>query len=153
MGQRRIGQLGFMDAAVSRRGGGGRRGGLDEISRRLAWSGLEGVLAVIPWKAKAEPSFPALMMFKVLLLQRWYGLSDPAMEAALSDSLSFMAFAGLSLDDETPDHSTIWRFRQALGEKGLLDPLLAELNRQLEGRGVVIRQGTLIDASVVSSAA
>jgi IS5 family transposase len=93
------------------------------------------------------------MMFKVLLLQRWYGLSDPGMEAALSDTLSFMRFCGLSLHDTTPDHSTIWRFRQALGENGLLDRLLAELNRQLEGHAVVIRQGTLIDASIVTSAA
>jgi IS5 family transposase len=62
-------------------------------------------------------------MFKVLLLQRWYGLSDPAMEAALCDRLSFMAFAGLSLNDPTPDHATIWRFREKLGTLSLVEPL------------------------------
>jgi IS5 family transposase len=153
MGQRRIGQLGFMDAAVSRRGGGGRREVLDEISRLLDWSAFERVLAVIPVSAKGEPSFPALMMFKVLLLQRWYGLSDPAMEAALFDRISFLRFAGLSLEDVTPDHSTIWRFRERLAKGGLIEGLFAELERQLDARGLLIKQGTLIDASMVTSAA
>jgi transposase, IS5 family len=152
MGQRRIGQLGLLDAAVSRRGG-RRRDVLDEISRLLDWSALEEVLAVLPVAAKGEPSFPPLMMFKVLLLQRWYGLSDPAMEATLYDRLSFQRFAGLSLDDETPDHSTIWRFRERLTKDGLIERLFAELSRQLDARGLLIKQGTLIDASMVTSAA
>jgi IS5 family transposase len=152
MGQRRIGQLGLMDAAVSRRGR-GRREVLDEIGQLLDWSAFERLLAVIPVAAKGEPSFPPLMMFKVLLLQRWYGLSDPAMEAALYDRLSFQRFAGLSLEDETPDHSTIWRFRERLTKDGLIESLFVELSRQLDGRGLLIKQGTLIDASMVTSAA
>ena len=98
MGQRRIGQLGLLDAAVSRRGS-RRREVLDEIRGLLDWSGFERLLAVIPVAAKGEPSFPPLMMFKAMLLQRWYGLSDPAMEDALFDRLSFQRFAGLSLED------------------------------------------------------
>lgn len=152
MPRRRIGQLGLMDAELSQRPN-RRSDALGRMSGLIDWTRFEALLNGIHSSAKGEASYPPLMMFKVLLLQRWYALSDPAMEAALSDSLSFMMFAGLSLEDETPDHSTIWRFRQALGENGLLDHLLGELNRQLEGRGVVIRQGTLIDASVVSSAA
>jgi IS5 family transposase len=92
-------------------------------------------------------------MFKVLLLQRWYDLSDPGMEEALADRLSFRGFVGLTLEDETPDHSTIWRFREHLAKRGLMAPLMAELGRQLEGRGVVLKQGTLIDASLVRAAA
>jgi IS5 family transposase len=152
MGQRRIGQLGLMDAAVSRRGG-KRRDALDEIIRLLDWSAFDRLLAVIPVAAKGEPSFPPLMMFKVLLLQRWYGLSDPAMEAALFDRLSFQRFSGLSLEDETPDHSTIWRFRERLTKDGLIEGLFTELERQLDARGLLIKQGTLIDASMVTSAA
>jgi IS5 family transposase len=152
MGQRRIGQLGLLDAAVSRRGG-RRREVLDEIGRSLDWSAFARLLAVIPVSAKGEPSFPPLMMFKVLLLQRWYGLSDPAMEAALFDRLSFQRFAGLSLEDETPDHSTIWRFRERLSKDGLIEGLFAELERQLDAGGFLIKQGTLIDASMVTSAA
>ena len=152
MGRKRIGQLGLLDAAVSRRGG-KRREVLDEISGLIDWRAFEQVLAVIPVAAKGEPSFPPLMMFKVLLLQRWYGLSDPAMEAALYDRLSFQRFAGLSLEDETPDHSTIWRFRERLTKDGLIERLFAELSRQLDVRGLLIKQGTLIDASMVVSAA
>ena len=66
---------------------------------------------------------------------------------------SFIAFVGLSLEDETPDHATIWRFRQKLGEAGLVERLFDELARQLEASGAVLKQGTLIDASLVTSAA
>jgi IS5 family transposase len=152
MGQRRIGQLGLMDAAISRRSR-SRREVLDEIGLLLDWPAFERLLAVIPVAARGEPSFPALMMFKVLLLQRWHGLSDPAMEVALYDRLSFQRFAGLSLEDETPDHSTIWRFRERLTKGCLIEGLFAELSRQLDARGLLIKQGTLIDASMVTSAA
>jgi len=152
MPRRTIGQLDWMDAGLAQRRN--RRGeALDGLLRLVEWQRFEELLAGIHAAKTGEASYPPLMMFKVLLLQRWYGLSDPAMEAALSDTLSFMAFAGLSLKDETPDHSTIWRFRQELGKDGLLDRLLAELNRQLEAQAVVVRQGTLIDASIVTSAA
>lgn len=152
MPRRVIGQLGLMDAALSRRGDRGE-GELSVLSRLLDWDRFEGLLSGIHRSAKGEASYPPLMMFKVLLLQRWHGLSDPAMEAALSDRMSFLAFAGLSLEDRTPDHSTIWRFREALGRDGLMEALLGELDRQLGARGVLVRQGTLIDASIVSSAA
>lgn len=152
MPRRRVGQLGFMDAAVSRRGNGGVDA-LAEIGRLVEWSAFAGLLDGLHASARGEAAYPPLMMFKVLLLQRWYGLSDPAMEAALSDRLSFMRFAGLSLEDRTPDHTTIWRFRDLLGRAGLMEGLVAELNRQLDGAGVALRQGTLIDASLVTSAA
>lgn len=152
MGQRRIGQLGFMDAALAQRGV-GRTDVLEEINRLLDWQPFERLLSVIPTAAKGEPSYPALMMFKVLLLQRWHGLSDPAMESALFDRISFLRFAGLSLEDRTPDHSTIWRFRERLSQDGLIERLFDELTRQLEERGLIIKQGTLIDASMMTSAA
>lgn len=152
MPRRRIGQLGWIDAALEQRAS-GRRDDLSAIAAAVDWGRFEALLSGINAAAKGEASYPPLMMFKVLLLQRWYTLSDPAMEAALGDRVSFMRFAGLSLDDETPDHSTIWRFRQKLSENGLVERLFAELAGQLEARGLVVKQGTLIDASIVSSAA
>src|SRR5258708_24223181 len=75
------------------------------------------------------------------------------MEAGVFDRISFLRFAGLSLEDVTPDHSTIWRFRERLAKGGLIERLFAELERQLGARGLLIKQGTLIDASMVTSAA
>lgn len=152
MPRRKVGQLDWLDGRVAQRGN-ARAGGLDHLSRLIDWTAFERLLSGIHAARKGEASYPPLLMFKVLLLQRWHALSDPAMEDALADRLSFLSFVGLSLSDATPDHSTIWRFRQALGQAGLHERLLAELNRQLEGHAVVVRQGTLIDASIVTSAA
>ena len=152
MPRRVIGQLGWVDGELAKRGE-RRQDDLAKIAKLIDWQALAGLLAGVNAAAKGEASYPPLMMFKVLLLQRWYTLSDPEMEAALWDRLSFMRFVGLSLSDATPDHSTIWRFRQKLAEGGLAEQLFAELMRQLDARGVVVKQGTLIDASMVSSAA
>jgi transposase, IS5 family len=152
MPQRKIGQLGWIDGALARRAG-RRRDALAEISQLVDWSPIERLLGGIHRAAKGEAAYPPLMMFKVVLLQRWYDLSDPAMEAALFDRVSFLSFVGLSAEDETPDHTTIWRFRQQLAENGLIERLFAELSRQLDARGVTVKQGTLIDASLVASAA
>ena len=84
-------------------------------------------------------------------LQQWYRLSDPGLEEALSDRLSFRRFVGLALADPVPDHSTLSRFRGELVRRGLAEPLLAELNRQLDARGLMVRTGTLIDATLVEA--
>lgn len=152
MPRRRIGQLSWLDGALSRRRE-RRREVLAEIDGLVDWAPFEHALKDIHSAAKGEPAYPPVIMFKVLLLQRWYGLSDPEMEAALFDRISFLRFAGFSTEDETPDHATIWRFREALGRAGLIEGLFGELLRQLEVRGVVVKQGTLIDASLVASAA
>ena len=90
-------------------------------------------------------------MVKILLLEQWYSLSDPQMEEALGDRISFRRFVGLGLQDDTPDYSTISRFRTALEERGLSEKLFRELGRQLEARGLVLKQGTLMDATLVES--
>lgn len=152
MPKRLVGQLDFIDGMVAQRKK-PQACALMDISGLVDWAAFEKLLAAIPVAPKGEPSYPALVMFRVLLLQRWHGLSDPQMEAALADRLSFMAFAGLALGDPTPDHSTIWRFREKLGALGLFDKLLAEANRQIDAAGMIVKQGTLIDATLVTSAA
>lgn len=152
MPRRRIGQLSWVDGALSKRRE-RRQDALAGIDALVDWAPFATALKDIHGAAKGEPAYPPLVMFKVLLLQRWYGLSDPAMEAALFDRISFLRFAGFSSEDETPDHTTIWRFREALGTEGLIERLFAELGRQLAARGVTVKQGTLIDASIVQSAA
>lgn len=152
MRRRRIGQLNLVDGLL-RRGTVKRRDVLGEISALVDWDAIERLVDGIHRAGRGEPAYPPLAMVKVLLLQRWWSLSDPAMEEALADRLSFRRFAGFALDDETPDHSTIWRFREALGRSGLDRRLFEEVLEQLARHGMLVRQGTLVDASLVKSAA
>ena len=151
MSHKQVGQFGFEDALVASHKG--RSDRLARIDGLLDWSRFEAELSGFYPSRRGEPGYPPLVMFKVVLLQRWYALSDPGMEEALADRLSFRRFVGLSLSDPTPDHTTIFRFRERLQSDGLLAALCDELARQLDAHGVVLRQGTLIDASLVSSAA
>lgn len=152
MSRKRVGQLGFEDGFVASRMA-NRVDHLSRIAGLLDWGPFEALLEGLYRSRRGEPAYPPLIMFKVLLLQRWYTLSDPGMEEALADRISFRRFAGLSLSDPVPDHTTIHRFRDRLRGGKRLQDLMDELARQLDLRQVVLRQGTLIDASLVSSAA
>jgi IS5 family transposase len=132
-------------------GGGNAR--LDRISALLDWEPLEALLSDVYASERGRPSYPALVHLRILLLQGWYGLSDPGMEEALGDRLSFRRFVGLSLEERVPDHSSISRFRTLLAKQGLAEQLFAEVVRQLDAQGVTIKQGTLIDATVIEAAA
>ena len=94
-----------------------------------------------------------MLMFKALLLQAWYGLSDAELEETLLDRLSFRRFVGLGLEEEAPDHTTLCRFRNALIGAGLMDKLFAEFDRQLEKAGVILKRGTMLDATLIEAAA
>jgi transposase, IS5 family len=141
--------LGFAEALVI--GGGSRR--LERIERLVDWPALEGLLSPIYAAATGRPAYPVLTMLKVMLLQQWYGLGDPAMEEALGDRLSFRRFAGLALDAAVPDHSTICRFRGELTRHGLADQVFDAVARQIEAQGLVLKSGTLIDATLVAAQA
>jgi IS5 family transposase len=93
------------------------------------------------------------VLFKSLLLQSLYGLSDRELEEALDDRLSFRRFIGLSLEEAVPDHSVLNRFRNQLVGAGLLERLFMELDRQLEAAGVVLKRGTMLDATLIQAAA
>lgn len=99
--------------------------------------------------------YSSLSMFKALLLQAWHGLSDPKLEEALRVRIDFMLFTGLGLEESTPDETTLCRFRNRLVQVGLDQVLFEEVNRQLEKRGLKIKEaeGAVIDASVIESAA
>lgn len=154
MARKRVGQLGFGDGLVAGRGG-RAADQLARISGLIDWPSLERVLAPVEPRAtgKGMAGWPSLVLFRALLLQRWHDLSDEALEASLSDRLSFLRFCGLSLEDAVPDHSTFWRFRERLAEAGLIEALFAELQRQLDQHGVLVKRGTLVDATLVQAAA
>ena len=88
-------------------------------------------------------------MVKALLIHQWYSLSAPQVEEALADRISFRRFLGLGLQDDTPDHSTLSRFCSTLERLGLSERLFEELENQLDGLGLVLKEGTLMDATLV----
>ncbi len=148
MGEREIGQAGFADAFVAF--GVGRNARLQRIDGLFDWSRFASILK--PLRARnGSKGYPSLSLFKALLLQQWYGLSDPGLEEALLDRLSFRRFCGFSLVDETPDETTFVRFRAALAARGVSQDLFGEVHRQLEGRGLILKSGTLLDATLVEA--
>ena len=87
----------------------------------------------------------------MLLLETWYNLSDCALEERINDSITFSLFLGLKIEAVSPDHNTISRFRSALTELGLLDKLLSQFNKQLSRHHISVREGVLVDASLVDT--
>ncbi len=130
----------------------GRNVRLERIAQVFDWAAVEGLVSGIYAAKSGRPSWPPLLLLKALLLQQWYGLSDPGLEEALGDRLSFRRFVGLGLNQGSPDHSTLSRFRKALRERGLDQALFEEIARQLEAKGVVVKSGTLMDATLVEAA-
>ena len=120
MSVKKTGQFGFVDALVSE--GVGRNARLDRLERLVSWHGFERLLAQLRSRdGQGRPAYPPLVMFKALLLQSLYGLSDAELEEAVSDRLSFRRFVGLGLEDDVPDHTTLCRFRNLLTSQSLLD--------------------------------
>ena len=148
MGEKRIGDAGFADAFLGAGAGGNRR--LYRIAEIFDWPRFEALLTPVR-SPLGRKGYPALAMFKALLLQQWYRLSDPGLEEALGDRLSFRRFCGFSLSDPTPDETTFVRFRDALAKAGLAESLFREANRQLEARGLILKAGTLMDATLVEA--
>jgi IS5 family transposase len=147
--RRELGQLSLADGLVD--SGAGRNRQLERIAALVDWAAFERRLGEVDAAPVGRPSYGPVVLIRCLLLQQWYRLSDPGLEEALSDRLSFRRFVGLALADPVPDHSTLSRFRSELSRRGLAERLLAELNRQLDARGLMVKSGTLIDASLVEA--
>lgn len=126
---------------------------LDELNKLINWSRVEQHLSDIHAKTRGEKAWPPLLMFKALLLQSWYNLSDPQLEKQLARDLLFRRFVELDLSESVPDHSTFWRFRQTLEQADLLTTLLSEINQQLCDQGLYIKSGevSIVDASVIEA--
>ena len=150
MARRDLRQLGLADGLVQRRGK--KTAWLDQLDAAIDWAAVETIVAGIYASREGGRAYPLVTYLKLLLLQQWYGLSDEGLEAAVDDRLSFRRFAGIPLAEGGPDHSSIWRFREQLAKRGLAERVLAEVNRQLDAKGLIIRRGTLIDATIIAAA-
>lgn len=96
-----------------------------------------------------RPAYDCVLMFKILILQRYYNVSDDAIEYAILDRLSFMRFLGLGINDNVPDAKTIWLFRDNLTKGNMIEKLFSYLDKQLDKDGIIVHKGKLVDASIV----
>jgi transposase, IS5 family len=150
MAVKQTGQPSFVEALLPK--GMGTNAALDRLAGLVKWYRFEKLLAHLRNEAgPGRPGYPVLVLFRAVLLQSLYGLSERELEEALGDRLSFKRFVGLSLEDTTPDHTVLNRFRNLLIEQGLLEKLFGELDRQLENAGVILKRGTMLDATLIQA--
>ena len=130
-----------------------RREFLDEMDRVVPWSNLVAEIApFMPEGKRGRPPFPVEPLLRIHFMQQWFTLSDPAMEEALHDMPLFRDFAGLGgWDDRLPDESTILRFRHVLEKNKLAERILATVNLLLGAKGLMLRSGTVVDATLISA--
>jgi len=128
---------------------------LDEMNLVVPWAELVALIAPHSPKPGAKggrPSFAVETMLRLHFLQQWFNLSDPAMEEALYDTPMFREFAGLDAsEDNLPDESTILRFRHLLEANDLSVQILATVNATLTDKGLLLKQGTVVDATLIAA--
>ena len=152
MAVKQTGQLSLVEAFLGGKAIGGASP-LDRLSGLVKWYRFEKLLARLRDDGPGRPAWPPLVLFKALLLQATYGLSDRELEEALADRLSFRRFVGLGLEEGVPDYTVLTRFRNLLIAESLLERLFAELDRQLEKAGVMLKRGTMLDATLIETVA
>lgn len=140
---------GFADAFADPRLGTNET--LDQIALLVDWSALEGLAREVRSGEFGRPPYEALSMLKALYLQAMYDLSDPGLEASLLDRVSFRRFCGWGLSDRTPDETTICRYRQDAARSGVMERAFEAVTAQLEAKGLILKRGTLMDATLISA--
>lgn len=145
MARRTIGQEGFCFASA------GNRSSLDALSTVIDWRECDALMAPVSAAAKGEQGWPPLCLLKALLLARWYDLSDVKLAEALDDRASFRRFCGFSRSEATPERTAFVRFRRSLVKFDLGEELFDAIARQLSERHLSVKQGTLVDATIIAS--
>jgi IS5 family transposase len=120
--------------------------GIDfDIFRNLLEAGLTK-----PIKGKGgRPPYDYVLMFKILILQRYYNLSDDQTEYQINDRMSFMRFLDLTIADDIPDSKTVWLFREQLVNLELIEPLFRLFIKELERLNLIVNEGKIVDASFI----
>lgn len=150
MAVKRTGAPSFVEALLP--AGAGQNATLDRLGGLVKWYRFEKLLAHLrDEESPGRPGYPVLVLFRGLVLQSLYGLSERELEDALNDRLSFKRFVGLSFEDAVPDHTVLNRFRNRLIEEKLVEKLFGEMDRQLEKAGVILKRGTMLDATLIEA--
>jgi IS5 family transposase len=126
---------------------------LVKINELINWEMFREIIETAIRKDMSKggrPPYDVILMYKITMLQQWYGLSDAGVEYQIVDRYSFMRFLGLSAGDMIPDGNTVWDFKEALKAKGVDRRLFDLFNTMLEEKGIITHKGTIIDATFVT---
>lgn len=131
--------------------------GILKLKHKIDWESFRPLLEKVTgydikdWSKGGNKPFDPLLMFKILILQHYHGLSDAATEAQINDRLSFLSFLDLQLGDDVPDANTIWDFRELLEQDGRdgCNRLFGHFRDLLESKGMLAKEGSIVDASFV----
>jgi len=125
---------------------------LAEIKSLMDWEAFRPIVGDM-YDNKSEqggrPNIDEVVMIKLLVLQQWYGLSDPELERQVADRISFIKFLGFP--EDIPDFTTVWYFRERLSNTGKDRAIWAELQRQLDALGLKVKQGVVQDATFITT--
>ena len=125
---------------------------LEEMEQVVPWKTLVGLIEpYYPVAGRGRRPYPLESMLRVHLMQNWFALSDPAMEDALYGIASLRAFAGFSLGEPIPDETTVLHFRQLVEENDLAEDILKAVNKHLERKGLLLKKGSIVDATIIAA--
>jgi IS5 family transposase len=126
---------------------------LEEMDQVIPWNKLgEVIRGYYPKAGNGRQPMPLERMLRIYFMQQWYSLSDPAMEDALNDSESMRRFAEIDLEvDVIPDETTILNFRHLLEKHHLTEELFESTRRYLTEKGLLVREGTIVDATIINA--
>ena len=148
-------QIGFWDESLRLEKLSELGDSLERLNNAINWEIFRPTLNKVFKKqakgAGGRPPYDYLLLFKVLVLQRIYNLSDDQTEYQINDRMSFMRFLGLHLGDRVPDAKTIWLFRDTLTKANVVRVLFDAFNKQLEEANLITRTGTIVDATFVEA--
>ena len=148
-------QIGFWDESLRLEKLSQLGDSLERLNKAINWEifrpSLNKVFKKEAKGAGGRPPFDYVLMFKILVLQRIYNLSDDQAEYQINDRMSFMRFLGLHLGDRVPDAKTIWLFRDMLTKANIMRELFDVFNKQLEDAHLITRTGTIVDATFVDA--
>lgn len=155
MAIRRSSQPTFLDASLADLGSPRRREFYDRMDALIPWQTLIEPIAALdcylPAPQGGRPAVPPRVMLKALMLAKWHNLSDQQLEDQLADSVSMRRFVGLNSQDPAPDATSFVRFRERLDSAGLLERLHEIILTHLAEAGVLVRQGTIVDATFIEA--
>ena len=127
---------------------------LTRLDQLIPWDQL--ALPILPLYRNDDgrggrPNVPVVMMLTCILLQKWFNLSDPGLEEAVADRISFRKFLNLGLSDQGVDETTLVKFRKRLREAGVISELFDTATNYLTSQGLILKQGTMVDATIMAA--